>query len=1032
MTDNSSRRIRIFLSSPSDVKAERDALKHLIEHDLMRTLGDDRDLYLEPIMWETHTIPGMGNIQDNIFDQIGGFDIFVGFFWQRFGTPTGTFDSGSEAEFHKAYEMWQQDNALPVLMYFCNRPYLPTADNIEQITKVLHFKQEIGDKGLYWEYGEVSELKDLVRVHLHKAILRLLGEDDEGDIEPMDQAYRTYLGRLLRRCRLLPLGAFGFEHGAEDDVTLDQVYINLLTTSKQKIEKDGEEEEISITALEAVQNTERLVLLGDPGSGKSTFVKQLLVTEAKKALDGDASGLPVFVTLRALAPRLVSAGKNALTPDKRRHLLARCVLDYVIDDVHALQLSEAVPVLQEAFRTGDVQLVLDGLDEVPFEARSLVRETVGALLDHHDLKRVIVTCRIRSYTEESRIEGFDAHTLAPFDDAQIQQFIAGWYDAQMQLGALKTSDTARLTTDLQQAVNTQYLRQLAPNPMLLTTMIMVHQEDKELPRQRVVLYERAVDILLRKWEKDKGQLPEDMQELLSSKERIRPIVQRLAFEAHKKKRADAAADLPRHEAIHILEQDAYLGDLAFAGRFLDYVDERSGLLIGLGGSLGKPAAYSFPHRTFQEYLAGCYLINNPRSAAREIRKLAKEGDFWSEAVLLGAQELLFNRENPYQLLDNANSMMPQEITDQTKAREALWSAQMAHEVGREAVLRDEETGQAYLDNAGAALLNSLHTDLPPVERAEAGRLLAHLGDPDPAVLDIDKMQFCYVPAGPFIMGSPEDTGDDDEHPQHTLDLNYSYWIGQSPVTQAQYKGFVEAGGYDQKEWWTAKGWQEKEGRDWTGQEIYGNRFNLPNHPVVGVSWYEAYAFTQWLTARWRSRGFLEKEGLVQLPNEPEWEKAARGGIDVPSAPLLASLDDLPQPEQMPLVKNNLTGKQYHWGNTFDAANLNMGDTGIGSTTRAGCFPACASCYGTHDMSGNVWEWMRNKSFPSYPYPLTERDWEAPGGDDIRVVRGGSWINSGNLVRCAYRGNNLPFNRLYDWGFRVIALPKGGGATAGEG
>ena len=412
--------------------------------------------------------------------------------------------------------------------------------------------------------------------------------------------------------------------------------------------------------------------------------------------------------------------------------------------------------------------------------------------------------------------------------------------------------------------------------MLLTTMIIVHQEETELPKERVVLYERAVNILLRKWEEQIG-LPADLSDLLKSPERLRPIVERLAFETHLYQSRDLSGDLPRTDALTILEDTVYLGDIGLANRFLNYVDERSGLLVGRGGAPGKPITYSFPHRTFQEYLAGCYLVNQ-RSAVRDIRKMAKKGNAWTVAVQLGAGELLFNRRNQNQLLDNADQLLPRvhEVVNETSARETIWSAHMAHMAGKEAVERDEETGTRYLDEVRNALVASLKTELPPIERAEAGRLLAHLGDPRKELLTIEHMRFCFVPAGPFVMGSETDRDRfmGSEIPQSTVNIPWDYWISESPVTQSQYAAFMAAGGYQDNRWWTEEGHEFIKGK--TEPRRFGEPFELPNHPVVGVSWYEALAFTRWLTHHAHSNGWLPKDRSLQLPNEAEWEKAARG------------------------------------------------------------------------------------------------------------------------------------------------------------
>ena len=129
---------------------------------------------------------------------------------------------------------------------------------------------------------------------------------------------------------------------------------------------------------------------------------------------------------------------------------------------------------------------------------------------------------------------------------------------------------------------------------------------------------------------------------------------------------------------------------------------------------------------------------------------------------------------------------------------------------------------------------------PPL-RANAGIALAQIGDPRPNVMTVDGMEFCYVPAGPFWMGS--DDGPDDAKPLHQVDISYGYWMGSYPVSNAQFEEFVQAGGYDIAQFWTeaeAHGWWiEGQIKDWRDEKLYrrprnfGSPYNLPNHPVVG-------------------------------------------------------------------------------------------------------------------------------------------------------------------------------------------------------
>ena len=176
------RKIRIFISSPSDVRRERDALEKVITQDLQQTLGKKHNLYLEPLRWEKRARPGMGDIQSRISRQMGEYDIFIGIFWKRFGTPTARSKSGSEEEFREAYSLWEEDNSRPVMMYFCEREAnislnIDPDKAIEQIQhaqKVKAFREEIGQKGLYWTYKEVEDFVKEVRQHLHDTILELV------------------------------------------------------------------------------------------------------------------------------------------------------------------------------------------------------------------------------------------------------------------------------------------------------------------------------------------------------------------------------------------------------------------------------------------------------------------------------------------------------------------------------------------------------------------------------------------------------------------------------------------------------------------------------------------------------------------------------------------------------------------------------------------------------------------------------------------------------------------------------------------
>ncbi|QPD06388.1 MAG: hypothetical protein Nkreftii_004162 [Candidatus Nitrospira kreftii] len=210
-----------------------------------------------------------------------------------------------------------------------------------------------------------------------------------------------------------------------------------------------------------------------------------------------------------------------------------------------------------------------------------------------------------------------------------------------------------------------------------------------------------------------------------------------------------------------------------------------------------------------------------------------------------------------------------------------------------------------------------------------------------------------VPKGPFLYG--------DGKTREVID--YDYWIDQYPVTNEKYRAFIEAGGYKNQQYWSDDGWQWKTKNNVTSP-IYWNAstWNKADHPVVGVSYYEAEAYANWAGRR--------------LPTEQEWEKAARG-------------ED---------------GRLYPWGEEFDKDRCNSTGSRIGHTTAVNQYPNGVSPYGSYDMAGNVWEWCASWYDES---------------QSQRVFRGGSWSNLPVALRASYRYRFPTDSRLDSLGFRLV-------------
>jgi 3',5'-cyclic AMP phosphodiesterase CpdA len=684
----------------------------------------------------------------------------------------------------------------------------------------------------------------------------------------------AYLRRMVVSCNALQLATLGGKEGADQDITqditLDRVYIDLNTTTtvplteeekrRRRTEEEmrgrragklilgGVEDTRLLTALEAADQSPRLALLGEPGAGKSTFARKLLGWLAAAHLAGTkpppgftSDLLPIQITLRDLTPRLAALKLNDLPDNLRREELAVAVRDVILDNLDQLEVGAFAEGMKDALRSGKCLLVMDNLDEVPHDLRVRVRQAIASVTDKYNMQRMILICRVRSYVGEAVLPGFQAHTLSPFNEDQIGRFAKAWYDAQKRLGRVNAEQAQRKAQNLSSAALSQDLIKLAANPMMLTTMAIIHQQEVDLPKERVRLYNEAVKVLLLRWQRrktgEKGLAP-GLTGFLRDDLRLRPVMERLAYEAHRAGQGQKeAADLPRGMALALLEEPKYLGDGGLAADFLEYVDQRAGLLVGRGGEPGRPLTYSFPHRTFQEYLAGCYMVGQ-RHVAREFFTRAGEGDYWSLVALLGAEELQYNRRNTVGLLDLAYRLCPSTPpTDEKSRRALLWSGQMAVLAGRDEVERDIESpdgGKCYLERLIPRLVSLMTSDLVALERAEAGHVLAKLGDPrfrsDQWYLpDEPLFGFVEIPKGPFQMGidkKRDPRAYDAEISQHEVTLP-KYYIARYPVTVAQFKAFVKDSRYQLQNEKSLKG--------------------MDNHPVVFVTWYDAVAYCEWLT-----------------------------------------------------------------------------------------------------------------------------------------------------------------------------------------
>ena len=172
--------LRVFVASPSDVAEERSALEGIVT-ELNRTWSKHQGVKIELVKWETHVQPGFGgDPQDVINQQVNDdYDIFIGLFWGRVGTPTKRALSGTIEEFERALAMYNDNNdSVDIMLYFKDAPIKPSKLDSDQFKELMKFKDTLGELGsLYWSFDSMNDFEVTLRTHLSLAMQKWSGQD---------------------------------------------------------------------------------------------------------------------------------------------------------------------------------------------------------------------------------------------------------------------------------------------------------------------------------------------------------------------------------------------------------------------------------------------------------------------------------------------------------------------------------------------------------------------------------------------------------------------------------------------------------------------------------------------------------------------------------------------------------------------------------------------------------------------------------------------------------------------------------------
>jgi len=1009
-----------FLASPGDVEDERQAVRQFFDN-YNRTTGRPAGMQFTVLDWENYATAAVGRPQACITEQIlekygESLALVIGLMAQRFGSKTGKNKSGTEEEFEWALRHRQARDWPEIKWFFkdIDRLDFPSdvkeaAEALEQWKNVQAFRKKVEQEGesqlLYNTYVDPDDFGEVLKNDLDlwlndserpwssqrrgkKTPARKKRAKKRGKAPPPDP--RKYLDGLYRETKDIDIRGLLVGSERAHTFSIDDLYIPLTTsaraepsrgTSKSELREPGEPRDQTVE-LQKMLEHRCVVITGDPGAGKTTFLNRIANILSKAGLENDATrvrnelGLggrpfPILIRIAELAKHITTSRSknegpaNANFPTWLTHFLAA--------SSHAFSWGLNERFFRDRLEGGDALVMLDGLDEVPTEKqrKSLVDLVGSASQSAYDGCRFVVTSRPAAYHGRSILPDFEHARIDDLDDDAIESFLGHWCQA---LFPDRPAKRKQHLDELLAAFRVQSdIRSMAHNPVMLTALAVVHWNQKRLPEQRAYLYESVLGWLAKARESREGR---------PTPERCITLLQNLALEmqTHKKGRQVQVSRQWAARAIApLLRATAEDERVAAAEGILRDEELDSGIIVARG-----ERDVRFWHLIFQEYLAGRALAGKSEIAQGE-KLLATENlhkPEWREVVLLLAGVL------HQQDIDRVDTMF-KTILDQVDNESSL--SDKALYVGLlGAILRDlSPVGYEPADVRYPEMADEVMGIFDPkksrgiaIEVAiEAAEAIGRAGDSrfDEATADDN---WVTIPAGEFWMGSQKTAKSkphydpdayDDEFPPHEVQLA-PYRIGRYPVTVLEYGRFVDSGEYGNKSYWEAGGfeqWQEPE--DWNEQKAH------PNRPVVGVSWYEATAYATW-------KG-------VRLPSEAEWERAARGA----------------------------EGRRYPWGGEDATSLLANCEDNVGRPTPVGVYPRGASQEGVLDLAGNVWEWCADDWHGNYEgAPRDGSAWTGAGESGARVVRGGAWLYIAINLRSAYRNSGVPDNRLDSVGFRVAA------------
>lgn len=391
--------------------------------------------------------------------------------------------------------------------------------------------------------------------------------------------------------------------GSNQLVNLDELYVAPRSLQSLVLASDAQalprRRAVTSTSGDAKVAWHRLVLLGDPGGGKSTFAKSVALRAAQDYFEGELDYTPFLVVLRD-----ISADMNRQALSIAQHIANICAEIY--------QVAGSRDIIEYLLSNGQAVVVLDGLDELVDPAlRSRLVDAIHAFASAYPDSPILVTSRRIGYGEAPLdYEIFKTRQLEPFSRAEVSEYALKWFTVNARNEEHPGDPHLRARAFLRES-------ELAPdirnNPLMLALMCGLYSAENYIPKNRPDLYARCSLLLFQKWDRDRSILME-----LPFSAHILPAISSMAYWMHGRPNADDG--VKRSEVVSYIAD--YLHERKFSDfdeaweasqSFISFCTGRAWVLTDLGLTRGE-SRYGFTHRTFLEYFAARQIVRDNPSA----------------------------------------------------------------------------------------------------------------------------------------------------------------------------------------------------------------------------------------------------------------------------------------------------------------------------------------------------------------------------------------------------------------------------------